>query len=170
MIKFLIRRSALPLFLVLLLAGGCASLGLGVLAPRFSMAGDQPSQLRLLGPSLDRPLGGASVRIYARIENPNPMGITLSALTGRLSLEGVEAADANFPLGMPLAANGSAVVPLDISVSFSSLPRVAELVGQAVLRGSVSYSLDGVATVDAGLLGPTSFGPMKLVSGALSTR
>jgi len=165
------RRFALSFCLTLLIAAaGCATLGLGIEAPRFSMAGGQPSELRLLGPSLDRPLGGAAIRIHARIENPNPIGITLSGLSGTLSLEGLQAADAEFPLGLPLQANESAVVPLDVSVSFSSLPRVAEVVARAVSRGSVSYSLDGIATVDAGLLGPASFGPLTIASGALVTR
>lgn len=167
----LMRRFALSVLVLLpLLASGCATLGLGIQAPRFSMAAQEPSEFRLLGPSLDRPLGGAAVRLYARVENPNPVGITLSGLTGTLSLEGFEAADADFPLGLPLQANESAIVPLDINVSFSSLPRVAEVVSQAVTRGSVSYSLDGIATVDAGMLGPARFGPMRIVSGALSTR
>jgi hypothetical protein len=168
------RIPALLSLAFLLLASGCASLGslgsLAVLAPTFSMATGQASRLSLLGPSVSRPLGGASIRLYVQVDNPNPLGITLSALAGTLSLEGSEAAQADFPLGVPLAANGSAVVPLDISIDFSSLPRLAEVVGNAVLRGSVAYSLDGTARVDAGVLGAPSFGPMKLISGALSTR
>jgi hypothetical protein len=164
------RFLVFALILLPLAASGCATLGLGIQAPRFSISAQEPSEFRLLGPSLNRPLGGAAVRLYARVENPNPVGITLSGLTGTLSLEGFEAADADFPLGVPLQANESAVVPLDINVSFSSLPGVAEVVSQAFTRGSVSYALDGVATVDAGVLGPASFGPMRILSGALDTR
>jgi hypothetical protein len=150
--------------------GGCAAIGAGLLPPRFSIASEQPSELRLLGPSLQRPLGGASIRIHARVENPNPVGVTLRQLTGTLQLEGYDAADADFPLGVPLAANGTAVVPLDISVSFSNLPGLAEVVGNAVISGSVSYTLAGTAQVDAGAFGMPTFGPMTILRGELDAR
>lgn len=151
-----------------LLLAGCASLGgIGILPPTFELDGQQTSELRLLGPSLQRPLGGASVRLYARVENPNPVGITLTRLAGTLRLEGTDAADADFPLGLPLTAGGSAIVPLDIAVSFSNLPGLADVLGRAVTRGNVAYSLDGTVGVDAGLLGQPTFGPMTLLDGSL---
>ena len=54
-------------------------------------------------------LGGASVRIWAHITNPNPFGIRLSTLDGDLYLEGVRAANASFPLGLTLNARGDSV-------------------------------------------------------------
>lgn len=150
---------------------GCATLGgVGIQPPRFEVAGGQQAELRLLGPSLERPVGGAAIRLYARVENPNPIGITLSRLAGTLSLQGRDAADADFPLGLPLDAGGSAVVPLDISVSFSNLPGLADVLGRAVIGGEIAYSLRGIATVDAGLLGQPSFGPMSLLSGVVEVR
>jgi hypothetical protein len=156
--------------LAALLAGGCATLGLGIVAPRFAVADEQPSELRLLGPSLERPLGGASIRLYARVENPNPIGITLSSLTGTLRLEGFEAADANFPLGLPLQPSQVTVVPLDIAVSFADFPGLTDVIGRAVSMGSISYDLRGTARVDAGSLGQPSFGPMTILQGSLQAR
>lgn len=165
-----ILRGLTLLFLLTGTVGGCAAIGAGLQPPRFSIAGEQPSELRLLGPSLQRPLGGASVRLFARVENPNPVGITLRQLTGTLRLEGYDAADADFPLGLPLSANGAAVVPLDIIVSFSNLPGLAEVVGNAVGSGRVAYTLAGTAQVDAGAFGTPTFGPMTLLRGELDAR
>jgi hypothetical protein len=152
--------------IALLLNGGCAGLGgIRILPPTFQLASEQATELRLLAPTLQRPIGGASLRIYTRVENPNPVGITLSRLVGTLRLEGLDAADADFPLGMPLAAGASTVVPLDISINFLNLPGLADIVGRAVTVGDVGYSLRGTATVDAGVLGQPSFGPMMLVEG-----
>ena len=160
-------RLATALFLALFLSG-CATLGgIGVIPPRISIDGQQSAELRLLGPSLQRPLGGASLRLYARVENPNPIGITLTRLAGTLQLQGFDAADADFPLGVPLAAAGDAVVPLDIAISFANLPGLADVLSQAVAGGNVDYSLQGIASVDAGMLGQPSFGPMTLLSGSV---
>jgi hypothetical protein len=153
-----------------LLISGCATLGLGIQAPRFAMAAEQPSELRLLGPSLQRPLGGASIRIYARVENPNPVGITLTRLFGTLQLEGFDAADADFPLGLPLAAGQESVIPLDLAVSFANLPGLADVVGRAVTEGQVAYTLRGTASVDAGAFGQPTFGPMLLLQGSIDAR
>jgi hypothetical protein len=152
----------------LLLSSGCATLGgLGIVAPRFDVEDGQPSQLRILGPNAQRPLGGASLRIYARVDNPNPVGITLAALAGSLQLEGFEAAEASFPLGLPLAAGQSAVVPLDIAISFANIPGLADVLTRALTGGHVGYSFRGTASVDAGILGQPTFGPMTLFQGTV---
>jgi hypothetical protein len=164
------------LHLVIALAGalllsGCASLaGLGIQAPRFSAAPGQAAELRLAGPSLQRPLGGATIRIYTLVENPNPIGITLASVAGTLQLQGFDAADANFPLGLPMQAGGSTVVPLDLTVSFANLPGLAEVLTRSVTNGEIAYSLRGTASVDAGVLGQPSFGPMTLVQGTVQAR
>jgi hypothetical protein len=147
---------------------GCATLGLTVLAPRFEASGEQASEFRLLGPSLQRPLGGVSVRLYARVENPNPVGITLSRLVGTLQLEGFDAADADLPLGLPLEANQVSVVPIDIAVSFTNLPELADVVSRAVTAGRMDYALRGRVTVDAGSFGQPTFGPMTLLEGTVN--
>jgi len=157
--------------LVVLSLSGCATLGgFSLQAPNFAVSDAQPSELRPLGPSIQRPLGGASIRIYALVENPNPVGITLTSLRGILLLEGNEAADTDFPLGLPLGAGQSSVVPLDISVSLANLPGLADVLGRAVATGRVNYTLRGTVRIDAGRLGQPSFGPMTLLHGELQAR
>lgn len=155
----------------LLILPGCATLsGLGIQAPRFAVADNQSAEIRLLGPSLDRPVGGAALRLYARVENPNPIGITLSRLVGRLQLQGFDAADADFPLGLQLEAGQATIIPLDISVSFANLPGLADVLRRAVVGGEIAYNLRGTATVDAGVLGQPTFGPMNLLAGSVELR
>lgn len=165
------RRVFLPLLVGVLLSG-CATLGLGdiVQPPQFSAAPDRSAELRLLGPSLQNPIGGATIRIWTRVSNPNPLGLVLSALDGTLYLEGVQAATARFPLGLPLPAVGDTIIPLDLTVSFTNLPNLAELLPRAVGAGAVDYRLNGTVAVDAGVLGQPTFGPMQLVQGRIQTR
>jgi hypothetical protein len=148
---------------------GCATLGglAQLRAPIFEVAQGQQAELRLLGPSLQNPMGGAALRLYARVSNPNPMGITLSTLVGQLALDGTHAANVEFPLGLPLSAGGDTVIPLDVVVSFANLPALANVVSSAVTRGSVAYNLNGTVGVDAGLLGSPTFGPMTLLQGSV---
>src|SRR5687767_9746906 len=90
-----------------LAAASCASLGALaqiVQPPRFSESGEREAEVVFHRPSRDQPLGGAGVRIWARVTNPNPFGLTLRALDGDLFLEGTRAAGVNFPLGLPLLA------------------------------------------------------------------
>lgn len=150
----------------------CAGIGLGdvIQAPRFSVASGRQAELRLLGPSASRPLGGASIRMWARVENPNPLGLSLAAVVGSLALEGTKAADVNFPLGVPLLAGQDTVIPLDVNVSFSDLPGLADVAIRLATRSSVNYQLDGTVAVNAGPLGTPRFGPSTLLNGTLSIR
>lgn len=162
-------RACLALLAVLL--SGCATLGgLSLLAPRFDVASERQAELRLVGPSLQRPLGGAEVRLWARVSNPNPIPLTLAALQGALSLSGTEAAEVDFPLGVPLPASRDTVIPLDIGISFANLPALANILPQAVSRGAVDYQLHGSFAVDAGVLGQPRFGPLTLLQGEIQTR
>ncbi len=168
----LFRPLVLLLVLPLLLAS-CASLGslaAAIQPPTFRVASGQEAEIRLLGPSTQNPLGAAAIRLWADVSNPNGFGIVLSSLQGTLVLEDTRAASIDFPWGMPLVAGQDTVVPLDISVSFADLPGLGNVLPRAVTGGSVDYSLDGTVTVDAGLLGRPSFGPMNLLSGAIRTR
>ncbi|HET7463335.1 MAG TPA: LEA type 2 family protein [Longimicrobium sp.] len=149
------------------LLSGCATLAqLGIQAPQFMVDNAQPAQLRLLGPSLGRPQGGAAIRLYARVRNPNPIGITLARLAGGLALEGQNAAQVDFPLGVPLQGNTETVVPLDISVNFNDIPGLANVLLRAATGQSIRYALRGTVGVDAGMLGQPTFGPMNLLEGS----
>ena len=151
-------------------AAGCATLSrLGPLvrAPEFGEAPDRQAEVRLLPPSAGNPLGSASVRLWTTVKNPNPFGFTLSSLSGTLYLDDARAATTEFPLGLPLAARGETVIPIDIAVSFAELPQLATVVRRALARQPVDYHLDGTIGVDAGGLGTPVFGPMTLIRGTI---
>ncbi len=146
---------------------GCAGLGLqSVLqAPTFTVDDTQQAQLRLLPPGAGRPAGGAAVRLYARVGNPNAVGLTLTRLVGQLQLDGRNAARVDFPLGVALQAGGETLVPIDIAIDFNDLPGLVDVAARALTGQPVGYALNGTVGVDAGLLGQPSFGPMTLLTG-----
>src|SRR5688572_527224 len=152
---------------------GCASLGgLGglVQAPRFSNVEGRDAEIVLRGPSRDFPLGGAAVRLHARVLNPNPFGLRLSTLVGDLYLDGSRAAAVDFPLGISLVANDVAEIPIDLVIGFSDVPRLAQVVGRAFGGDQLDYRLDGRIGVDAGPLGRPTFGPMTIMEGDVRVR
>jgi hypothetical protein len=152
---------------------GCASLaGLGSLvqAPRFSAADGRDAEIVLRGPSRDFPLGGAAVRLHARVFNPNPFGLRLSTLVGDLFLGGSRAAAVDFPLGVQLIANDEAEIPIDFVIGFDDVPGLAQVVGRAISGSSLDYRLDGRIGVDAGPLGRPTFGPMTVLAGDVRVR
>jgi hypothetical protein len=160
----------LSVVLLALVVSGCAQLGALsqiVQPPRFEQADNQPAEIRLMGPSLSMPAGGAGVRIWLEVTNPNAFGFTLSTLSATLALEGSRAATGDFPLGLPLAARQQSVVPLDLSISFVDLPGLAGVLRQVAIGGAVDYELDGTVGINAGAFGTPTFGPMRLVSGEL---
>jgi hypothetical protein len=162
-----------------LAANGCATLG-GLAAivqpPRFATVPDRPAELRLLGSGSGLPLGGAGVRLWARVENPNPFGLTLSTLTGSLHLQSgregdwPRAATLDLPLGLPLEARQQAEIPIDLTVSFSDLPGLADVARRALGGSTLPYRLDGTIGVDAGSFGRPTFGPLTLLSGEMQVR
>ncbi|HEV2129494.1 MAG TPA: LEA type 2 family protein [Longimicrobiaceae bacterium] len=158
------------LLLLVLIASGCATLGQGLLPPRFEVAEDRQGELRLLLPTPARPMGGASVRIWARVQNPNPFGLTLSSVDGNLFMEERQAALVDFPLGLPLGAAQDTVIPLDIGINFADVPALRDVLTRAVVGSPVAYRLDGRMTVEAGVLGRPIFGPMTLLQGEVQTR
>ena len=149
---------------------GCATLeslrGL-VQAPRFEEASGQEARIQILPPSSAQPLGGAGVRLWTEVTNPNAFGLTLGTLRGTLNVEGTRAADVDFPLGLPLRAGQSTTVPIDLSISFSDLPGLADVIRRAARREPLAYHLEGTIGVDAGQLGQPVFGPMTLLRGEL---
>jgi hypothetical protein len=152
---------------------GCASLeGLRALIqpPAFEQSPDRPSEIRLSPLQSGRVAGGATVRIWTNVTNPNPFGFTLSTVHATLLLDGVEAADADFPLGLPLQARQTETIPFDLTVSFANVPRLASVIRQAASGGGLSYRLEGTLGVDAGRFGHPTFGPLTLVRGDLRAR
>lgn len=145
--------------------GSCATLSQIVQPPQFTVAEGRETQLQLVGPSTSRPLGGATLRIWARVRNPNGFGLTLAALRGNVFLENTRAGEVNFPLGLPLSAAGDTIIPLDVNISFSDLPGLVDVAQRIVTRNMVAYRLDGTLTVDAAPFGQPSFGPSTWISG-----
>lgn len=164
-------RRRIPLALLALAAlplGGCATLGEVVQPPIFELAPDRSSTIRLLGPSINRPLGGAELQVWTRVENPNPLGFTLSRLAGTVLLSGEPAADVDLPLGLPLEARQDTVIPLNLTLSFADVPDLADRLREAVSRGSIDYALRGTVAVDAGAFGQPTFGPETWIRGDVS--
>ncbi len=155
-----------------LLVAGCATVSelIRVEPPRFEAAEDRRSELRLLGPSSTRPLGGAAIRIWTRVQNPNAFGLTLSTLEGDLLLEGARAAAVDLPLGLPLRAQQDTVVPIDVTISFADVPGLADAAVRFLTERTVAYRLDGRFAVDAGPFGRPTFGPTTLLRGELDVR
>lgn len=151
-------------------SAACAALNqLGALVqpPRFEEAPGQPAEIRLLPPGSAGPLGGAGVRLWAKVTNPNAFGFTLATLQGTLFLEDSRAAIADFPLGLPLGGRSETVIPIDFSLSFSDIPGLANVIRQAVGRQPIDYRFDGTIGVDAGRFGQPEFGPMTLLRGEI---
>jgi len=159
------RKIAIAVAAALCLSA-CATLGaLGALVRplRIEAAGDRPAELRL-GGRLGLP-DAATVRLWARVENPNTFGLTLSAIEGTLYLEESRAAAVEFPLGLPLEPRTEQVIPLDVSVRFADLPGLAGALGHAIGGAPLGYRLEGRITLDAGALGTPTFGPSTLLRG-----
>jgi hypothetical protein len=150
--------------------GGLAQLAQFVMPPRITQTANQPAEVRFITPSFSHPAGGAGVTVWVDVTNPNPFGFTLSTIDATLLLEGSRAATTVFPLGLPLQAGQTSTVPIDLSISFSDLPGLANVVRQVSTGGSASYQLDGTIGVDAGRLGQPTFGPMRLATGELRVR
>ncbi len=146
-------------------AAGCATLQQLVQPLSFSAAPGQQAQLRLFGPSAQQPLGGIGVRLWAQVQNPNPLGVNLTHITGNLFLANTQAGTVDLPLGLALQANGQTVFPVDVSISFASIPGLVGVLGQAAGGSAVPYRLDGRFSVAAGALGSFDFGPSTLLTG-----
>ena len=138
-----------------------------VQAPKFDEAPGQRAEIRLHGPTSSDPLGGAAIRLWTQVSNPNAFGFTLGTLRGTLNIEDSRAANVDFPLGLPLRAGEQTVVPIDLSISFSDLPGLANVLRRAANRQPLAYHLDGTIGVDAGQLGQPVFGPMTLLRGEM---
>lgn len=146
---------------------GCATLGalgIGIQPLRFHTDRDRPAELRLGGG-----LGGlptsAVLRMWARVENPNPIGLTLSTIDGTVYLDDTRAASVDLPIGLPLEAQMEEVIPIEVSIRLSDIPRLGGTILRAVEGNAVPYRLEGRFSVQAGQFGSPTFGPMTLLSG-----
>jgi hypothetical protein len=165
------RMNARIAVAVALATAGCAALeSLGILALRFESADDRGTELRVLGPSAGRPLGGAALRLWAHVENPNGFGLRLTEVAGDLSIADAGAIDVEFPLGLPLVAHQDTVIPLDIAIGFDDLPALGRIARAAIAGQRLDYRLDGTFAIEAGRYGQPRFGPLRLLEGELLVR
>lgn len=148
---------------------GCASLGLGsvIQPPAVSSVEGRDPELRLTLPGSAQPAGGAAIRLWCRIENPNDFSLTIVRLAGDLFIGDAQGVAVEFPLGVPLVAGGDTIVPLDVSLDFDDVPALGEAALRAVTSGTLPYRLEALIGVDAGLLGQPTFGPSTLLRGEL---
>jgi hypothetical protein len=155
-----------------LLCSACGNFNLQqiVQPPRFQEAPNQPAELRIFGPTTTSPLGGAGIRVWLQVTNPNPWGFRVSTLKTDLSLEGNHAASGEFPLGLPLSAGQQSVVPLDLTISFADVPSLSPTIGRLAVGATAAFQLDGTVGIDAGRFGTPTFGPMMLATGQLHVR
>ena len=61
-------------------------------------------------------------------------------------------------------------IPLDLTVSFSDLPELADIARRAISGSTVPYRLEGTVGVDAGSLGRPAFGLLTLLTGEMRIR
>ena len=160
----------LAVVLVSILCTACASLDgfrAFIQPPRFSQADDRPSEIQLTGPTVSAPSGGATIRLWTTVSNPNRFGVTLGTLRATLHLESSPAATIDFPMGLPLQPEGQADVPIDLFVSFQDIPGLSQAITRVVSRQPIAYELEGTIGVSAGAFGEPVFGPMTLLRGTL---
>ena len=163
-------KLALAISVLAITTAACATLGtLGAIVqpPRFEEAPDHRAEIRVLTATGGRGYGGLSVRLWTKVTNPNPFGFTLSTLSGTLFLEGTRAATAEFPLGLPLSAGGSEIIPIDVSIGFSDMVNLGDVVQRAVAGRPILYRFDGTVAVQAGRFGTPVFGPMTILKGTV---
>ena len=89
------RRTMLTLAgSAVILASSCATLGqlsLLVQPPRFERAADHQAEVRFMAPTTRAPLGGAAIRLWTKVSNPNAFGFTLATLRGTVFLDDARA-------------------------------------------------------------------------------
>jgi hypothetical protein len=166
-----VKRRNLGLALALA-AAGCASVAglLGIAEPRFTVAGNRESTLRLGGPSVQHPRGSAIVRVWTQVSNPNSFGMTLTTLDGTLAFEGEDLVDVALPIGLPLVALADTVIPLDLTFGFESFSALGNVAMTLFTRDRLSYELKGTLGVNAGPLGEPTFGPRTWLRGEVDVQ
>ena len=74
----------------------------------------------------------------------------------------------DLPLGLPLAARGETVLPIDLALRLAELASLRDVVLRALRHEPVAYRLDGAVGIDAGRFGTPEFGPMTLLRGSFN--
>ncbi len=146
-----------------LLAAGLALSACLTKAPTFEQAADRTPEIRMLPPGAQYPAGGAAIRLWARVTNPNSFGFTLRDVHANLLLDGTRAATGNVPLGVTVNAQDATVFPIDLAINFADVPSIGDMMRRGLVGQAVPYQLSGTVDVEAGHL--VTFGPMTLITG-----
>jgi hypothetical protein len=147
-----------------------ASLGLSSCFPRAS-AGVQPPRievedtvlLKLNPPSLGI-APEAVLGLKLKITNPNPFGVNIARVQGKLYLDDGESGGVEIP-GLNINPTGTSRVETQISIPLNegNLNRFIK-----VVQGkSVTYRVDGTLTLEAGVLGKPVLGPYTVFQGVI---
>jgi hypothetical protein len=147
--------------LLALTAAGCAAMAGGrnvVHAPRVRSAADRQAELSL---SPGGTPSAATLRLFARIHNPNHGKLNLNEIKGSLFLAGQPAADVDAPLDLELKGREETVVPIDVKVPLDKDPSLARTLAPGAV---VAYRVDGTMGVET-RQGEPVFGPLTLLEG-----
>jgi LEA14-like dessication related protein len=137
-----------------------------VQAPRFREARDQRAQLSLS--SAEAPQS-ATLRMFARVRNPNSTKLKLAKVKGSLFLEGQQAADVDLPLDLELKPRQEKVIPIDVNVKLDKDPSLAQTLARSAEGPAVGYRVDGTLNVET-QQGEPIFGPLTLLEGEARVR
>ncbi|HZJ52613.1 MAG TPA: LEA type 2 family protein, partial [Myxococcaceae bacterium] len=84
----------------------------------------------------DVSLSGGTLNVVTSVDNPNPVGLALTDVDYRLSVDGHPVAAGRPPEGLEIPANGSADVTLPASFKFTDL---GQTVTTVLAKGSAGY-------------------------------
>jgi len=92
----------------------------------------------------DVSLSGATLNVVTRVDNPNPVGLALTDVDYRVSIDGHPVAAGKPPEGLEIPANGNADVALPASFKFTDL---GQAVATVLQKGSAGYKAEGTLGV-----------------------
>jgi len=113
-------------------------------------------------------LSGFNLEIILNVQNPNEIDAVLDRINGTVKLDGYKIADISNSYKRVIKAGGSADVPIDVRVEFSSLGSALNAVSDIVQKRRANVSFEGKGYVDYNIpvLGRRSFSyPINLSKG-----
>lgn len=88
----------------------------------------------------DVSLSGATLNVVTNVDNPNAVGLSLTDVDYKLSIDGSQVATGKPPEGLEIPANGNADVTLPASFKFTDL---GQAVSTVLEKGSAGYKAEG---------------------------
>jgi LEA14-like dessication related protein len=102
---------------------------------------------------------GFNLGILLNVQNPNEIDAVLDRITGTIKLDGYKIADVSNSYKRTIKARGSADVPIDVRVEFSSLGSTVNAVRDIIQKRRAKVSFEGKGYVDyeVPIIGKRSF-------------